>query len=140
MSLLVVDASVVIKWFIPEVHWAAATRLQSTALQLHVPGLFDVEVGNIFWKKVLRGELTLDKASQMVAAVTLLQLTRHADRELIPTAFGIASASGRTVYDSLYVALAMQLGGRMVTADERLRNALKGTTWEQYVLWVEDVP
>jgi predicted nucleic acid-binding protein len=47
MSLFVVDASVGVKWFVPEVHSDAARRLQDPVHQLHVPTLFDVEIGNI---------------------------------------------------------------------------------------------
>jgi predicted nucleic acid-binding protein len=36
----------------------------------------------------------------------------------------IAFAFDRTVYDSIYVALAVLLGRRLVTADERLANAV----------------
>jgi len=39
-------------------------------------------------------------------------------------AFQIATDHGRTVYDSLYVALAVQAKTHLITADERLANAL----------------
>jgi predicted nucleic acid-binding protein len=140
MSRIVVDASVGIKRFAPEVHSAAAKRLQNSAYHLHVPGFFDVEVGNILWKKVWRGELTEDEAAGRLVDLAALQLIRHPDQNLVAAAFRIAAATGRTVYDSVYVALAVQLSGQTATADERLRNALRGTNWERYVLWVEDIP
>jgi predicted nucleic acid-binding protein len=42
----------------------------------------------------------------------------------LKAAFAIANTYGRTVYDSLYVALAVMAKAEMVTADERLANAL----------------
>jgi predicted nucleic acid-binding protein len=54
MNLFVVDASVGLKWFIPEVHQADAQRLQSPVCSLHVPTLFDVEICNVLWKKIQR--------------------------------------------------------------------------------------
>jgi predicted nucleic acid-binding protein len=39
-------------------------------------------------------------------------------------AFSIAATFNRTVYDSLYVALAVRSKADLVTADERLANAL----------------
>lgn len=44
--------------------------------------------------------------------------------ELIEDALSIALANNRTVYDSLYIALAVQRGVNLVTADERLANAV----------------
>ena len=46
--------------------------------------------------------------------------------------------TGRTVYDSLYVALAVQMDCRLVTADEKLYHALKGGPLHTSILWVED--
>jgi predicted nucleic acid-binding protein len=36
----------------------------------------------------------------------------------------LANATGRTVYDSMYLALAIRLDTKMITADERLVAAL----------------
>jgi predicted nucleic acid-binding protein len=43
---------------------------------------------------------------------------------LLKDAFAISAASGRTVYDAMYVALAIVSNAPLVTADERLANAL----------------
>jgi hypothetical protein len=40
-------------------------------------------------------------------------------------------------YDCLYLALAVHLGGRMVTADERLVNSLAGTPWAASALKIQ---
>ncbi len=140
MSPFVVDASVGLKWFVPEVHDAAARRLENPAYQLHAPTLFDVEVGNILWKKIRRGELTRAEGDTVLGQLPPLPLTRHPEAPLLTAAFDLANQTQRTVYDSLYLALAMQLGGRMVTADQRLYNALSGTAWAVHLCWVEDVP
>ena len=46
--------------------------------------------------------------------------------------------TGRTVYESLYLALAVQLNCRLVTADEKLSSALKNGPLGNRILWVED--
>jgi predicted nucleic acid-binding protein len=43
---------------------------------------------------------------------------------LLVEAFAIATAFDRAVYDALYVALAVNSKSQMITADERLANAL----------------
>jgi hypothetical protein len=57
---------------------------------------------------------------------------------LLEAAFEIATRTGRTVYDSLYVALAVQSGCRLITADERLYNTLEGGPLGAYTHWIED--
>jgi predicted nucleic acid-binding protein len=45
-------------------------------------------------------------------------------RPLLEDAFTVACTFNRTVYDSLYVTLAIVTNTQLVTADERLANAL----------------
>jgi predicted nucleic acid-binding protein len=54
---LVIDASVAIKWFAPELLSAEAERLLDVDDALFAPDLLLVERGNIIWKKVRLGEL-----------------------------------------------------------------------------------
>lgn len=140
MSLFVVDANAGLKWFVPEVHSAAAARLRNPLFELHVPGLFDVELGNCLWKKMRRGELTRVEVDAILARLPILPVSRHGDAPLVPAAVDIADKTQRSVYDCLYLALAVQLGGKMVTADQRFYNSLSGTPWASFVLWIEDVP
>jgi hypothetical protein len=44
---------------------------------------------------------------------------------LAEDAHALANATGGTVYDSMYVALAVRLNTRAITADDRLEAALK---------------
>lgn len=113
MTVFVVDSSVGMKWFVPEVHSADAQRLQDPAHELHVPTFFDVEMGNILWKKLQRGELTRDEADDILNQLPGLPLTRHPVAPLMSAAFDLAAQTQRTAYDCLYLALAIQLGGKM---------------------------
>jgi predicted nucleic acid-binding protein len=67
-------------------------------------------------------------------------VSRHPEAPLLPVAFDLADRLQRTVYDSLYLALAIQVGGVMVTADDRFVNALAATPWAAHVLRLADVP
>jgi len=141
MTAAVVDASVGIKWFVPEVHAAEARAWRSGPDELHVPAFFfDLEIANILWKKVRRAEITRADADLILAQLPVLPVIRHPEGPILASAFDLANRTDRTVYDSLYLALAVQLGGRMVTADQRLHNSLAGTPWASYVCWVGDVP
>ena len=70
----------------------------------------------------------------------MLPVTRCPDSPLLAAAFDLAERTDRTVYDCVYLALAVQLGGRMVTADQRLHNTPAGTPWASHVCWVGDLP
>lgn len=141
MSLLVVDASVGIKWFVPEVHSAEARQWRDGPDELHAPTFFfDLEIANILWKKVRRAEISRADADLILIQLPTLPLTRHPESPLLVSAFDLADRTQRTVYDCLYLALAVQLSGRMLTADQRLYNSLAGTPWASYVCWVEDLP
>jgi predicted nucleic acid-binding protein len=140
MSRYVVDASVGVKWFLPEPGAIEAARLQDPANELHVPAFFDLEIANIFWRAVRQGRLTRPEADVRLAQLAGLSLPRHPEGPLVTAAFDIAHATARTVYDSLYVALAAHVGAVMVTADDRLVNALAGTPWAGQIMRLVDVP
>jgi len=138
--MIVVDASVGVKWFVPEVHAAEARQWRAVANLHTLSVFFDIEIANVVWKKLQRGELNRAEADAILAALPALPLARQAEMPLIAEAFDLAAQSGRTVYDCLYLALASQLGGKVVTADQRLYNSLAASAWASLVVWVGDVP
>jgi predicted nucleic acid-binding protein len=136
---LVVDANVVIKWHVAEVHTEAALGLLGDgAPDQHVPDLVFSEVGSILRKKVRRGDLTGDEARRIGHLVAVAPLEVHPSSPLLEAALEIALRTGRTVYDCIYVALAVSLDARLVTADEKLYNALRDGPLGRRILWVED--
>jgi predicted nucleic acid-binding protein len=139
LKAIVVDASVAIKWFIPEIHANFATRLLHKNLQFIAPDLIFAEVGNILWKKYRSKELTLDIASSILNDFKKLPLDSYESEPLLDTAWHIATAHQCTVYDSLYVALAQIEGCLLVTADRVLHKTLSKTDLAHILLWVEDI-
>lgn len=140
MSLYVVDSSVVIKWFTQEVNSAEAVRLQPRGFSLHAPDFLDVELAAIVWKKMRRDGLPRADADFIIAQLPTLRITRYPTTPLVGPAFDIADRTNRTVYDCLYLALAVQLGGVMVTGDDKLANALTGTPWVANITKLQDIP
>ena len=69
MNTCVVDASVAIKWYVPETHHENALRflrlLSKHSFNLHVPDLFFSEFGNILWKKTRRSQLDEQTAGRI---------------------------------------------------------------------------
>jgi predicted nucleic acid-binding protein len=66
---VVVDASVAIKWFVPEPLSKEAERLLGGGDALFAPDLLLIEFGNIVWKKVRLGELARGDGNAALAAL-----------------------------------------------------------------------
>jgi predicted nucleic acid-binding protein len=132
----VVDASIAIKWFVDEVHAEAARRLLADDYVFYAPDLLWPECGNILWKKVQRRELTSQEARVIREGLEFQPFHIFPSRTLLEPALEIALDTGRTVYDSYYLALAMLTDSQLATADQRLFNALSQTDYAPHLVWV----
>ncbi len=135
----VVDASVAIKWYVPEIYEQEASHLQKSGDQFHAPELILPEFGNVVWKKVARGEITEKQGQRIVSEFSKTKLTLHPHASIIKSAFTGATLTNQTVYDWTYLSLALILGCEFVTADERFYKALEKTRLKKHLLWVADV-
>jgi predicted nucleic acid-binding protein len=131
VSLVVVDASVAAKWFLPENGEALADqalalldKYDKREIQFVVPDLFYVEIASAIWKAVRAGRVPRAFGDQALVLLTQREFATVPSLKLLDKAFQIATAFERTVYDSLYVALAEQTNSQLITADERLANSL----------------
>jgi len=135
----VVDASVAMKWFIPETHAEAAGRLQDTTYQLHAPAFFVLELGNVLCKKIRRKELTREEGEAILEELEHVPMQQHPDWRLFRSAYALAHETHRSLYDCLYLALAETIDGQVVTADRKFYTSLGNGQYGQRVLWVEDL-
>lgn len=131
MNTLVLDASVAAKWFLP----AAGERFADEALRLLgryaknelrfiVPDLFWPEFGNILWKAVRRRRCSRAVAEAAISSLRDRRFPTFSSLDLLADAFIIAVTFDRTFYDAVYVALAIAAKAELVTADDRLVNAV----------------
>jgi predicted nucleic acid-binding protein len=139
LKRIVVDASVVVKWLLPEIHSEAAKRLLADELQLWAPDLVWSEVGNVLWKRWRRGELPADVVQALLRDFRRFPLSVHPSDLLLQAAWEVAHALDRSFYDSLYLALAAALDCPLVTADRKLWNALQDGLTRASLLWVEEI-
>ena len=114
---LVIDVSVLVKWFVDEPGADRAAALRGE--DLTAPDLILVEAGNVLWKHQRRGVLA---SADYVDAIEALQagpitLTRVATC-CRPAHVSPPNSINR--YDCLYLALAMREGFPLVTDDQRL--------------------
>jgi predicted nucleic acid-binding protein len=131
MKTLILDASVAAKWFLP----VAGEPLTEEALELLkgyasgdlrflVPDLFWAELANVFWKAVRQRRWTQASAETALRSARERNFSTIPSLPLLDDALSIAVTFDRSVYDSLYVAAALAAKTDLVTADERLANAL----------------
>jgi predicted nucleic acid-binding protein len=126
----VLDASVIVKWF---VHHQEADRERALALRdLHISGRSTIYIPELALLEVLnaiRFSSNADEEDGETALETLQDLnlgTKEADSDLLRKTNAIAWAYKITIYDALYVALAEQVGYPLITADEVMVKKLKG--------------
>jgi predicted nucleic acid-binding protein len=134
----VVDGSVVAKVFFEEDHSDASRRLLAGGTRLLAPDLLRPEFANVVWKRFTRGDVTADDASGCIRDFLALPVEVYSSAGLIADALEIAIATGRAVYDCVYLALAVRQDIMLVTADRRFFNALLGAPFAARVEWIGD--
>jgi len=132
----VLDASTVAVAFFQEAHADRAVRLLAGGGVLHAPDLIYAELANVIWKRHGRGEIDADEAAQLLNDVRRLPLQITSCGDLVASVLTLALTTGRSVYDCLYLALAVQTASVLVTADKRLVNALIDTPLASHVAWI----
>jgi len=131
LNPLVVDASVAAKWLLPPGGEPFADKAKSLLaryvnreIQIVVPDIFWAELANLLWKAARTARCTSAEALASLEAIRAQQFSTVASIHLAESALRIACQSDRTAYGALYVALAEELNGSFITADEKLANAL----------------
>ena len=137
---LVIDASVLIKFYVPEILSDKAeellTRVERDDVMLLAPDLIYSEVGNILWKKQRMKELTRSEVEEIIDAIVSLPLKIETSKLLLPLAMDIGTAYGITIYDALYLSMARIYEIKMMTADRKLVDVMAKTDLKEYVGWL----
>jgi predicted nucleic acid-binding protein len=131
LSVFVVDASVAAKWLLPAMQEPLveqANRLlgQETegSADFVVPDLFWPEIGNVLWKAVWRERITPTQAEESLITALSWAFETVPSRQLLERALEIGLRHQRSFSDSIYLALAVSQQIELITADERLANAV----------------
>jgi predicted nucleic acid-binding protein len=136
MKSYVVDANVIAAAFFQEPHANQARKVLTSGRQLMAPDLVYPELANVIWKRRRRNEIDAAEASQLLADFLSLPLRVVPSAELVDAALHLAMRTDRTVYDCLYLAMAIREKSIMVSGDRRLCNALAGGPLDAYITWI----
>ena len=116
----VVDASVAVKWFVDEARSAEARAVLASGPQIIAPDLIIAETCNTAWKKVRRGDISLEQGEAMVRALPLSFDRLVATAPLSERALELAQRFDHPAYDCFYLALAESESAVLVTDDDKL--------------------
>lgn len=114
---LVIDASVIVKWFLPEDGSSEARALSQE--DLIAPELWVSEVANALWKRRARGDFGDEVFDVFLTSLASSPIKATPAAPEIGEALALASRLNHPIYDCLYLACALRHGVQVVTADRR---------------------
>jgi len=137
----VVDASVAVKWLIPEEYSEKAMKLLEAwvkqELELNAPRLLRLEVTNALTKYAARGLLKVEQLVQGFQIFREIAITySDEDWQLIEEALNASTTMDLSIYDAIYIVLAKKLNATLITADGKLVDKIK---LEMDVLNIKDL-
>jgi predicted nucleic acid-binding protein len=127
--VIIVDASVAAKWYLPEAGSDAALDLMGGPSRLYAPDLIRLEVLAAITRRVRKGEATVAETEKRcqdwrrhlhAGAVSLIP-----EQELLDGAVRLAMAIRHTLQDCLYLAAARRLDAALITADSPFHDRAK---------------
>lgn len=124
MTSIVCDASVLFKTLVMEPGSDRAEALVAS-FSLIVPDLAFGEIGNALSTRIRKGEITVEKAQNLVSVLNLSVFDVRPAQPLISRALAVAAALNHPIYDCIDLALAEHLGIPFVTADNRFLTAIQ---------------
>jgi predicted nucleic acid-binding protein len=139
MMGLVIDASVVLKWYLMD---EECGRPALSILNRHVAGEVGLVAPNLLVYEVLNALLVAERRDRIAGEVTEKAFSGFLDLEisfedpflLSGDVLSLARSYDRSVYDASYLSLAKKHDIDFVTGDKRLFNAVKGRL--KWVRWV----
>jgi predicted nucleic acid-binding protein len=129
--VIVVDASVAAKWYLPEPGTEAALELMSGPNPLMAPDLIRLEVLSAITRRVRTGEATVKESEKRcedwrrhlhAGAVSLVP-----ESDLLDEAVRLAMEIRHTLQDCLYLAVARRLDAALITADRPFHERAKAS-------------
>jgi predicted nucleic acid-binding protein len=143
--LYVIDTSVALKWYIPEAGSDEARCYMGLDFDRHAPDLLPLEGAHALLKRTRNPEpafhLSIDDARLVAEALRDgAPIRYHVCGPLLGPALALALEIGASVYDGLFLALAIRQDGRVVTADGRFRDKILASQHASRVRWFMDTP
>ena len=126
MKGYVVDASVAVKWLVDEAFSDQAATLLTGEATLVVPELVFAEAANALWAMRRRCDIAAEDLGEAVDALKSAPVAiPFSMAQLAAAAARLAADIDHPAYDCFYLALAIQTGYPVVTADTRFHDKVR---------------
>lgn len=126
---LVVDSSVVLRWVLPEPGRHSALALlgsfEAGAIDLIAPRLLMEQVASILSERCREGLLSRESAQRALHFARERQpMLPASDSDYLPAAFSLSLQHNVSLWDAIYLALAVAADCGLVTADRQFHGAV----------------
>ena len=139
MKALIIDASVVAAALFAEEHATLARKILSGTAKLYAPDFITVEIATVIWKRYRRKEITTNEAMDLLTDADSLPVMKIPVSDLTASALQLAMRTDRSIYDCLYLALAVRTAGVMITVDQRLVHAVAASPLKSHIAFLGDM-
>lgn len=129
-SQILIDASFLLKLFLPEEKSVKAENLWKTwiedSVEIIAPSLIVFETSSVLRNKVYGGIIKEDNAEKLIVQLKELDINLLYTGDILEEAWAIGKILNKpTLYDCFYIAISNYLNIPMWTADKKLYNSSK---------------
>ena len=133
MPAIALDTSVAVAWVLDDenVPYAAAAFVSSLVSGWLVPRFWHIEMRNVLLTAERRNRMSSARAAQHLETLTALSIDTD-DQTDLNAAYELAKTHVLSIYDAVYLELALRRDVMMATLDRRLRRAAQseGLLWQ----------
>lgn len=141
MTTYVIDASVAIKWAFEEKYCSEALQFMDDRIRRIAPDFILLECSSAIQKKVWRHEIQDAIGWQGYEYIFLNDpILLYNSKPLIQSAYNIANQLCHSIYDCIYLTMAINEHAIVVTADLKFYERVKNSSYSKHLTWVENAP
>jgi predicted nucleic acid-binding protein len=141
LKRIVIDASVVLKWFLADEEYSQSAlalldKYVSFELEIVASSLLEYEVLNGLFIAKKRGRIEQEKVMMAVEGFLSLEIEQKNISSIYQKVMHFSEAYNLTVYDASYLGVADEEGIELVTADRTLFSKVKKNL--KWIKWLGD--
>ena len=136
--MIVVDASVAVKWFVQEHEHEAAIAIVNSGEELIAPDLIIAEVMNVLRRKRRQDLISIDQLTEAAGTIAGSIIRFIPATGLVVLAASLSEALDHSIYDCFYLACATMNGCALLTADSVFADKVVSKGYADVVLKLAD--